>query len=229
MKEDGVPDDMKGKDKIVFGNIHQIYDWHRESELNQRTKYPSTSKFPASLSSLHFAGVLWLCLGAEVLNILLTLTSAIVLGSRVSYHSSGFHWLKVDASVAILMVLAGLLAMVAHVMYTTIFQITVNAGPEDWKPQTWDYGWSYCLGWGSFALCMVASVTATSRYTAARVELAEKKSVRKGSQLSQHNFQEPESSESVWGTEAAPSPAGCALVNISEHLPSDAKGKVSVC
>lgn len=30
MKEDGVPDDMKGKDKIVFGNIHQIYDWHRE-------------------------------------------------------------------------------------------------------------------------------------------------------------------------------------------------------
>ncbi|KAM9308253.1 triple functional domain protein [Gastrophryne carolinensis] len=30
MKEDGVPDDMKGKDKIVFGNIHQIHDWHRE-------------------------------------------------------------------------------------------------------------------------------------------------------------------------------------------------------
>ncbi|OBS66886.1 hypothetical protein A6R68_04579, partial [Neotoma lepida] len=33
MKEDGVPDDMKGKDKIVFGNIHQIYDWHREYGL----------------------------------------------------------------------------------------------------------------------------------------------------------------------------------------------------
>ncbi|KAJ8783697.1 hypothetical protein J1605_008740 [Eschrichtius robustus] len=174
-------------------------------------------------------GVLWLCIGAEALNILLTLTSAILLGSRVSYHSSGFHWLKVDASVAILMVLAGLLAMVAHMMYTTVFQITVNIGPEDWKPQTWDYGWSYCLAWGSFALCMVASVTATSRYTAARLELAEKKSVRKGSQLSQHNFQEPKSSEGVWETEAAPSPAGCALVNISEHLPSDAEGKVSMC
>ncbi|RMC15912.1 hypothetical protein DUI87_08117 [Hirundo rustica rustica] len=34
MKEDGVPDDMKGKDKIVFGNIHQIYDWHREYVLH---------------------------------------------------------------------------------------------------------------------------------------------------------------------------------------------------
>lgn len=25
-----IPEDMKGKDKIVFGNIHQIYDWHKE-------------------------------------------------------------------------------------------------------------------------------------------------------------------------------------------------------
>lgn len=32
MREQGVPDDMKGKDKVVFGNIHQIYDWHREYE-----------------------------------------------------------------------------------------------------------------------------------------------------------------------------------------------------
>lgn len=30
MEEKGIPDDMKGKDKMVFGNIHQIYDWHRE-------------------------------------------------------------------------------------------------------------------------------------------------------------------------------------------------------
>ncbi|XP_075868965.1 triple functional domain protein isoform X3 [Nelusetta ayraudi] len=30
MKEEGVPDDMRGKDKIVFGNIHQIYDWHKD-------------------------------------------------------------------------------------------------------------------------------------------------------------------------------------------------------
>ena len=30
MKENPMPEDMVGKDKIVFGNIHQIYDWHRE-------------------------------------------------------------------------------------------------------------------------------------------------------------------------------------------------------
>uniref|UniRef100_A0A8D2IXK3 non-specific serine/threonine protein kinase n=1 Tax=Varanus komodoensis TaxID=61221 RepID=A0A8D2IXK3_VARKO len=38
MKEDGVPDDMKGKDKIVFGNIHQIYDWHRDFFLGELEK-----------------------------------------------------------------------------------------------------------------------------------------------------------------------------------------------
>ena len=27
------PEDMEGKDKIVFGNIHQIYDWHKEYVL----------------------------------------------------------------------------------------------------------------------------------------------------------------------------------------------------
>ena len=30
ISEDGVPEGMEGKDKIVFGNIHQIYDWHNE-------------------------------------------------------------------------------------------------------------------------------------------------------------------------------------------------------
>nr|XP_043908532.1 triple functional domain protein-like isoform X4 [Solea senegalensis] len=38
MKEEGVPDDMKGKDKIVFGNIHQIYDWHKEFFLGELEK-----------------------------------------------------------------------------------------------------------------------------------------------------------------------------------------------
>uniref|UniRef100_A0A1A7Y1X3 non-specific serine/threonine protein kinase n=1 Tax=Iconisemion striatum TaxID=60296 RepID=A0A1A7Y1X3_9TELE len=38
MKEEGVPDDMKGKDKIMFGNIHQIYDWHKDFFLRELEK-----------------------------------------------------------------------------------------------------------------------------------------------------------------------------------------------
>ncbi|XP_043921535.1 triple functional domain protein [Protopterus annectens] len=38
MKEDGIPDDMKGKEKLVFGNINQIYDWHKDFFLGELEK-----------------------------------------------------------------------------------------------------------------------------------------------------------------------------------------------
>ncbi|KAL8183180.1 UNVERIFIED_CONTAM: hypothetical protein K2H54_022188 [Gekko kuhli] len=38
IEERGVPEDMKGKDKIVFGNIHQIYDWHKDFFLAELEK-----------------------------------------------------------------------------------------------------------------------------------------------------------------------------------------------
>ncbi|XP_045679957.1 germ cell-specific gene 1-like protein 2 [Phyllostomus hastatus] len=174
-------------------------------------------------------GVLWLSIGAKVLNTLLMLTSAILLGSRVSYSSCGSHWFQVDAAVAVLMVLAGLLGMVAYVMYTTIFQITVSLGPEDWRPQTWNYGWSYCLAWASFALCMAVSVMAMSRYSAAHLECTEEQRVQKGSRHSEHNVLEPEALEVVWETEAARSLVGQALVTFSEHLPPGAPVRVSMC
>uniref|UniRef100_A0A8D1E027 Kalirin n=1 Tax=Sus scrofa TaxID=9823 RepID=A0A8D1E027_PIG len=38
IEEKGVPEDMRGKDKIVFGNIHQIYDWHKDVFLGELEK-----------------------------------------------------------------------------------------------------------------------------------------------------------------------------------------------
>ncbi|CAK6955633.1 rho guanine nucleotide exchange factor 25 [Scomber scombrus] len=38
MVSQGVPEDMKGKDRIVFGNIHQIYDWHKDYFLGELEK-----------------------------------------------------------------------------------------------------------------------------------------------------------------------------------------------
>ncbi|XP_048343585.1 rho guanine nucleotide exchange factor 25 [Sphaerodactylus townsendi] len=38
MKARGIPEGMKGKDKIIFGNIHQIYDWHKDYFLKQLEK-----------------------------------------------------------------------------------------------------------------------------------------------------------------------------------------------
>uniref|UniRef100_A0AAV2KGZ6 Germ cell-specific gene 1-like protein n=1 Tax=Knipowitschia caucasica TaxID=637954 RepID=A0AAV2KGZ6_KNICA len=69
----------------------------------------------------------------------------------------------------------GLLGMVAHMMYTQVFQITVSLGPEDWRPHSWDYGWSFCLAWASFTCCMGASVTTLNSYTKTVIEFRHKR------------------------------------------------------
>lgn len=38
IKEKGVPENMEGKDKIVFGNIHQIYEWHKDYFVGELEK-----------------------------------------------------------------------------------------------------------------------------------------------------------------------------------------------
>ncbi|XP_061081598.1 kalirin [Conger conger] len=53
MEEKGVPEDMKGKDKIVFGNIHQIYDWHREFYLGELEKCLQDQELLAQLFIKH--------------------------------------------------------------------------------------------------------------------------------------------------------------------------------
>ncbi|XP_015226017.1 PREDICTED: rho guanine nucleotide exchange factor 25 isoform X1 [Cyprinodon variegatus] len=49
MANQGVPEDMRGKDRIVFGNIHQIYDWHKDYFLGELEKCISD---PDSLAQL---------------------------------------------------------------------------------------------------------------------------------------------------------------------------------
>uniref|UniRef100_A0A452GWH2 Germ cell-specific gene 1-like protein n=1 Tax=Gopherus agassizii TaxID=38772 RepID=A0A452GWH2_9SAUR len=99
-------------------------------------------------------GVLWLSIVAELLYIILLLTGATLMSIEVCYYTTVIDGLKLNAFAAIFTVLAGLFGMVAHMMYTTVFQMTVNLSPEDWRPQMWDYGWSYwqscfCLPSGS--------------------------------------------------------------------------------
>lgn len=66
MKEEGVPDDMKGKDKIVFGNIHQIYDWHKEYVCAHIWRHTVQSHFQSNVVLLlllsYFVGELEKCL-----------------------------------------------------------------------------------------------------------------------------------------------------------------------
>ncbi|XP_042720424.1 germ cell-specific gene 1-like protein isoform X2 [Lagopus leucura] len=75
------------------------------------------------------------------------------------FHSSSvIDGLKLNAFAAVFTVLSGLLGMVAHMMYTQVFQVTVSLGPEDWRPHSWDYGWSF---WASQHPAL--NVTSTQR------------------------------------------------------------------
>lgn len=53
MNNFGVPECMKGKDKIVFGNVHQIYDWHKDYFLGELKKCVSNPEQLAQLFIKH--------------------------------------------------------------------------------------------------------------------------------------------------------------------------------
>lgn len=78
------------------------------SDKTERPNLPVMDFECTAFLSFLFTGVLWFSIGAEVLDIFLILTGVIFLGCSVSHCHSGCNWLKVDASVAILMVLAGI-------------------------------------------------------------------------------------------------------------------------
>ncbi|XP_037112074.1 germ cell-specific gene 1-like protein isoform X2 [Syngnathus acus] len=111
----------------------------------------------------------------------------------------------------------GLLGMVAHMMYTQVFQITVSLGPEDWRPHSWDYGWSFCMAWGSFTCCMAASVTTLNSYTKTVIEFRHKRKLFEQGLREEQNFLDQEafhyfrerSLQSISGTlDVYPGPGG---------------------
>ncbi|TNN81421.1 Rho guanine nucleotide exchange factor 25 [Liparis tanakae] len=54
MVNQGVPEDLKGKDRIVFGNIHQIYDWHKDYFLGELEKCVGDPDSLAQLFIKHY-------------------------------------------------------------------------------------------------------------------------------------------------------------------------------
>ncbi|XP_033894586.1 germ cell-specific gene 1-like protein [Acipenser ruthenus] len=146
----------------------------------------------------HEKGVLWLCIVAECLYILLLVTGGILMSIEICHFTNVIDGLKLNTFAAIFTVLSGLLGMVAHMMYTTAFQLTVSLGPEDWRPQTWDYGWSYCLAWGSFTSCMASSVTTINRYTKTLLEFKHKRRKIEKSLKVKQKLLDFDSPEQVW-------------------------------
>ncbi|XP_053411696.1 germ cell-specific gene 1 protein [Nycticebus coucang] len=111
------------------------------------------------------AKILWLSLGAQITYIGLQFISFLLLLTDLLLSGNPGCGLKLSAFAAVSSVLSGLLGMVAHMMYSQVFQATVNLGPEDWRPHAWTYGWAFYTAWLSFTCCMASAVTTFNTYT----------------------------------------------------------------
>ncbi|XP_011740173.1 germ cell-specific gene 1 protein isoform X3 [Macaca nemestrina] len=118
--------------------------------------------------------ILWLSLGTQITYIGLQFISFLLLLMDLLLTANPACGLKLSAFAAVSSVLSGLclpvssvglLGMVAHMMYSQVFQATANLGPEDWRPHVWNYGWAFYMAWLSFTCCMASAVTTFNTYT----------------------------------------------------------------
>ncbi|KAF7666821.1 hypothetical protein LDENG_00089360 [Lucifuga dentata] len=155
-----------GEDKYAFRYFHTGF-WGSCEKINDGEKCRSF----VDLTPEETQGVLWLSVISEFTYIGLMGMGFLLMFLEVLCSHKEMHSLKLNAFAAICTVLSGLLGMVAHMMYTTVFQMTVIVGPKDWRPQSWDYGWSFAVAWMSFSCCMVAAVVTLNSYTKTIIEL----------------------------------------------------------
>ncbi|KAI7799011.1 hypothetical protein IRJ41_016081 [Triplophysa rosa] len=125
-------------------------------------------------------GVLWLSVISEFAYISLLAMGFLMMWVELLLLclNKEMYALKINAFAAICTVLSGMMGMVAHMMYTTVFQMTVSIGPKDWRPQTWDYGWSFAMAWISFSCCMAAAVFTLNSYTKTLIEMKHRARIR---------------------------------------------------
>nr|XP_019961275.1 PREDICTED: germ cell-specific gene 1-like protein [Paralichthys olivaceus] len=168
-----------GEDKYMLRYFHTGF-WLSCEKHNEGEDQEEKCRSFIELTPGETQGVLWLSVISEFMYIgllamgfLLMWVESICLCAKREMNA-----LKINAFAAMCTVLSGLMGMMAHMMYTTVFQMTVSIGPKDWRPQTWDYGWSFAMAWLSFSCCMAAAVATLNSYTKTIIEMKHRARVR---------------------------------------------------
>ncbi|CAL8299933.1 unnamed protein product [Lota lota] len=168
-----------GEDKYMLRSFHTGF-WHSCEKHNEGHDQEEKCRSFIELTPGETQGVLWLSviseftyIGLLAMGFLLMCVESICLCARREMNA-----LKINAYAAMCTVLSGLMGMMAHMMYTTVFQMTVSIGPKDWRPQTWDYSWSFAMAWLSFSCCMAAAVATLNSYTKTLMEMKRRARVR---------------------------------------------------
>nr|XP_040045279.1 germ cell-specific gene 1-like protein [Gasterosteus aculeatus aculeatus] len=168
-----------GEDKYMLRYFHTGF-WLSCEKHNEGEDQEEKCRSFIELTPGETQGVLWLAVVSEfsyigllAMGFLLMCVEVICMCAKREMNA-----LKFNAFAAMCTVLSGLMGMVAHMMYTTVFQMTVSIGPKDWRPQTWDYGWSFAMAWLSFSCCMGAAVATLNSYTKTLIEMKRRARVR---------------------------------------------------
>ncbi|XP_073338939.1 germ cell-specific gene 1-like protein [Pagrus major] len=168
-----------GEDKYMLRYFHTGF-WLSCEKHNEGEDQEEKCRSFIELTPGETQGVLWLSviseftyIGLLAMGFLLMCVEALCLCAKREMNA-----LKINAFAAMCTVLSGMMGMVAHMMYTTVFQMTVSIGPKDWRPQTWDYGWSFAMAWLSFSCCMAAAVATLNSYTKTIIEMKHRARVR---------------------------------------------------
>ncbi|KAG5278743.1 hypothetical protein AALO_G00102260 [Alosa alosa] len=157
-----------GDDRFLFRYFHTGIWYSCEEDIHVEGEERCRSFIDLAPASSR--DVLWLSVISELLYITFLMVGFGLMCAELFHSSDVIDGLKLNAFAAVFTVLSGLLGMVAHMMYTQVFQVTANHGPREWRPYTWDYGWSFGMAWGSFTCCMGASVTTLNSYTKTVIE-----------------------------------------------------------
>ncbi|XP_059205326.1 germ cell-specific gene 1-like protein [Centropristis striata] len=168
-----------GEDKYMLRYFHTGF-WLSCEKHNEGEDQEEKCRSFIELTPGETQGVLWLSviseftyIGLLAMGFLLMCVEVLCLCAKREMNA-----LKINAFAAMCTVLSGMMGMVAHMMYTTVFQMTVSIGPKDWRPQTWDYGWSFAMAWLSFSCCMAAAVATLNSYTKTIIEMKHRARVR---------------------------------------------------
>ncbi|XP_058877178.1 germ cell-specific gene 1-like protein isoform X2 [Acipenser ruthenus] len=154
--------------RFIFPSFHTGLWLSCEENIHSETGEENCRSFIA-LTPHSEKGMIWLSLVSEVVSIALLSLSCVLLLAQLSvsglYAGSSVSGLRLSSFSAVFTVLSGLLGMVAHMMYTQVFQVTASLGPEDWKPHSWDFSWAFYLAWASFTCCMASGISTLNDYT----------------------------------------------------------------
>ncbi|KAG7273091.1 hypothetical protein CRUP_024821 [Coryphaenoides rupestris] len=204
-----------GDDRFVFRRFHTgIWSSCEENINGPGEKCRSF----IDLAPASERGVLWLSVVSEILYILLLVVGFSLMCLELFHSNNVIDGLKLNAFAAVFTYGCGLLGMVAHMMYTQVFQITVSLGPEDWRPHSWDYSWSFCMAWGSFTCCMAASVTTLNSYTKTVIEFRHKRKLFEQGLRDDRSFLHPDTFHYLQGQALGPVDQAVALYPVPTEV-----------